>query len=420
MDLREMKRAIKEYDEKKPFVFISYSSKDSERVYEDILELQNRGVNLWIDKEMETRAGEGWKEIAFPIMEKPLCKAILYYLSLNSITSGPVKQELAHRHAQKTIQRNGNKILKMIPIAVEKISDIRKWVFEDIYELFGNEEIKDYEYDNACDILTAEFNDNNDITRIARPEMDFDDYYDQIMANLINIDPRIVNYERKNVSNNSQKLELRMNKDDEGIVQSVELSPSKEQIEDKTVIIEKKQDQDNQISTVTNNAGRYIYNNAKPDGIKISSSTTLEEFRNMFMNNEFCLWIRGIREDKMTYSIPKQVFDYVMASALKGCDKNVEKGSFRWNYCVYVVQNSFDQNNPDLVTGQFTWSSNARKAANIKGSGKLGDNSVKFEKMSGKLTLAELMQKYIDSANEEFKTKNNDAAVKAIKTLIEA
>ena len=161
------------------------------------------------------------------------------------------------------------------------------------------------------------------------------------------------------------------------------------------------------------------YNNFKPDKIKITSSTTLDEFRNMFLDYEFCLWIRGLREDKERYSIPKQIFDYVMASALGGCDKKVEVNTFRWNYCIYVVLNSFEKDNQNLGAGHFTWHSNARKATGLKGSGKLGDKSTKFETIPGTLTLGELKKKYNSDTDDDFKTKNNAAAIKTIEALFE-
>lgn len=167
---------------------------------------------------------------------------------------------------------------------------------------------------------------------------------------------------------------------------------------------------------------RYLvedYSSLKPNDVKISLDTTLDDFRHMFLKKEFCLWIRGLREDKKKYSIPKQIFDYVMASALEGCDKKVEIDSYRWNYCVYVMQDSLDMNNIKMGAGHFTWSSNVRKATNLGGSGKLGPYSIIFENLPGTLTLGELQQKYMDDPNEGFITKNNEAAIRTIEVLIE-
>jgi hypothetical protein len=161
----------------------------------------------------------------------------------------------------------------------------------------------------------------------------------------------------------------------------------------------------------TGNMQRTIFEVEKPKNIHISASTKLKEFREMFLNRDFCLWIRSIREDKLVYSIPKQIFDYAMASALKGCDGKVTRDDYRWNYCVYVVLNEVDVENPVLGAGQFTWSSNARKAANIAGSGKLGPNNDIFEMISEKMTLGELQQKYAGNAKEPFVTKNNEALI---------
>ncbi len=74
------------------YYFVSYSHKDYKAVLKDILELQEKGINLWYDSGM--RAGENWEEIAKQFISKFQCKGVIFYLSENSLTSSACSTEI--------------------------------------------------------------------------------------------------------------------------------------------------------------------------------------------------------------------------------------------------------------------------------------------------------------------------------------
>ncbi|MBR2480047.1 MAG: leucine-rich repeat protein [Clostridia bacterium] len=76
------------------YYFVSYSHKDYKAVLKDILELQEKGINLWYDSGM--RAGENWEEIAKQFISKFQCKGVIFYLSENSLTSSACSTEIKY------------------------------------------------------------------------------------------------------------------------------------------------------------------------------------------------------------------------------------------------------------------------------------------------------------------------------------
>jgi len=127
------------------------------------------------------------------------------------------------------------------------------------------------------------------------------------------------------------------------------------------------------------------------------------------------MYIRQIRDNKALFS--KQLFDYVMAAALRGCDQKAVVRSGRWNYCRCAVAKKVDLDPKSISASQFTWSSNARKAVNIEGSGKLGPNDDYFQKLSGNMTLGELRSCFAKETAEAFRTKDNKAVDQVFKVL---
>lgn len=140
--------------------------------------------------------------------------------------------------------------------------------------------------------------------------------------------------------------------------------------------------------------------------VKITREMTLKQFAELFNDDEFVLYIRTLRgKDKKRYS--RQIVDYLMVAILRGCDSKVEPFSAPWKYCTYAVASKLDLDNPTLGASQFTWQSNSRKAIGIEGSGKLGECSELFSKLDENMTLGELQQKFADSKEKPFQTKNN-------------
>lgn len=119
MNIEELKSKIKPVDQTKPYVFISYSKRDFEKVYPITIELQNRGVNLWIDKELDSSAGFDWREAAFSAMRNRKCCKVLFFMSKNSFLSIPVMAELQFTLNNKVKLNHNNERLEIAPICIE-------------------------------------------------------------------------------------------------------------------------------------------------------------------------------------------------------------------------------------------------------------------------------------------------------------
>jgi hypothetical protein len=94
---------LKNCDTSKPYVFVSYSHDNSERVHKDVAELQARGVNLWIDKS-DMVIGKDVKQTNGIIRDEN-CKGAIFYLCEKSAFSEYCLAELrtAKRYTGKII-----------------------------------------------------------------------------------------------------------------------------------------------------------------------------------------------------------------------------------------------------------------------------------------------------------------------------
>ena len=77
-----------------PYIFISYSHEDTDIVYQDLKFLSDSGARLWYDRGMH--AGQDWQTHALNKIMAPNCRAVIFYLSPNSLRSKAVLRELAY------------------------------------------------------------------------------------------------------------------------------------------------------------------------------------------------------------------------------------------------------------------------------------------------------------------------------------
>lgn len=88
------------YRENKPYayigdenyIFISYSRKDKEIVYNDLLEMNKLKVRFWYDDDIE--AGVKWTEKVKKIISSPHCVGVVFYLSKNVLSSEAIENEI--------------------------------------------------------------------------------------------------------------------------------------------------------------------------------------------------------------------------------------------------------------------------------------------------------------------------------------
>ena len=104
-------------DTEKPFVFISYSKRDAERVYPLVLTLQDLGCNIWIDRELNKMVGKNWQIGALGALSDAGCRAVLFMISESSLKSVPVLAELIiSQKAPKVLRKHGGEPVRIIPI----------------------------------------------------------------------------------------------------------------------------------------------------------------------------------------------------------------------------------------------------------------------------------------------------------------
>lgn len=106
-EIKELKSRFKKCDPQKPYIFISYSQCDAERVYPVVLELQQRGCNVWIDScGLEMKLGENWQDPALDSIADENCYAVFFMISSDSLKSAPVFAEIMWSQKGISVKRN--------------------------------------------------------------------------------------------------------------------------------------------------------------------------------------------------------------------------------------------------------------------------------------------------------------------------
>lgn len=124
-NIEEMRKSIKPLNDSEPYVFVSYSKIDAEIVYPMVIDLQKNGVNLWIDKELESSVGYAWQEKAFDAIRDGNCCKVLFFMSQNSFFSIPVCAELIYTLHTKVRREHGGKV-EIVPISIDGAGNIGK------------------------------------------------------------------------------------------------------------------------------------------------------------------------------------------------------------------------------------------------------------------------------------------------------
>ena len=123
MDLSSLHKRMLPCDVDSPYVFISYSSNDKEIVWKDVIELQNRGYNIWIDEANIDRTKSSWEEDALKAIECSNCVLLAFYVSRSSLVSKACLNEIAMTCAESTIETHDGNV-NFFVIECEYINDI--------------------------------------------------------------------------------------------------------------------------------------------------------------------------------------------------------------------------------------------------------------------------------------------------------
>lgn len=87
-DIDELKKKLEDgWIKGEPYVFVSYASKDKEKVYEFVYELRKRGINVYIDIELQENISKNWLQNIKERLYDVDCVAIISFLSLNYFRS---------------------------------------------------------------------------------------------------------------------------------------------------------------------------------------------------------------------------------------------------------------------------------------------------------------------------------------------
>lgn len=153
----------------RPYVFISYSSKDCEVVWQDVLNFQEAGYNVWLDKKNLDCTKESWKDDALRAIQDPDCRLMVFYLSVSSLRSQACLNELRETISKETLILHGrNHPVSFIAVEVEPVCNMPEYVeyarakaYEELDKPAYGEQAK-----TIYSIFEEFFNTNNERTRI--------------------------------------------------------------------------------------------------------------------------------------------------------------------------------------------------------------------------------------------------------------
>lgn len=123
-------RCLEKVDLSKPYLFVSYASVDEVQVFSDVRKLQNEGINIWIDTELNRYAGKSWKSVVKNAIRNGNCKAVLLFVSKFALISKAVKYELDLTISSDVKGTHFGKKVPVIPIEVTPISDITEYCYQ--------------------------------------------------------------------------------------------------------------------------------------------------------------------------------------------------------------------------------------------------------------------------------------------------
>ena len=102
----ELNKPFRAYDGTEPYVFVCYAHADSDRVYSDLIQVRDQGINIWYDEGIT--AGSSWRsEIATAI--KGSTKTLLYISEAS----------LASSHCLREVDYALNNDIEIVPVYLD-------------------------------------------------------------------------------------------------------------------------------------------------------------------------------------------------------------------------------------------------------------------------------------------------------------
>lgn len=125
--MMELFEQILPCDTEKQYAFVSYSHKDGPYVWEDVIALQKKGYNIWIDRNVSPTAERSWNEATKNRIVSINCCAVLFYTSANSMISEPCLHELVSAHSEEARDTHMDQPVPVIKIDVQPIRDMARF-----------------------------------------------------------------------------------------------------------------------------------------------------------------------------------------------------------------------------------------------------------------------------------------------------
>ena len=186
MQLSDVLKAIQPCDIDRPYIFISYSAKDQERVWQDVLHFQQMGYNIWLDEKNLDKTQDSWRSDALTAIRDMNCSLLVFYVSRNSLVSQPCFSELSCTVEDYTRAVHFGPV-KFVAVDVEPIDDIVQFSRDVYNEIRGKDIPKSEKTTQAITLnncIEQFFNSNNEKVRVkphGMPNRKMD-YYEEITA----------------------------------------------------------------------------------------------------------------------------------------------------------------------------------------------------------------------------------------------
>ena len=111
LNLNDMEQKLRDgWIKGKPYVFVSYSSINKEKVFEAVLELRKRGINVYVDVELQENISKNWIENIKARLFEYDCKGMVSFLSIDYMRSYPCFIEQLVISSNDMIEDRGKKL----------------------------------------------------------------------------------------------------------------------------------------------------------------------------------------------------------------------------------------------------------------------------------------------------------------------
>lgn len=186
MQLSDILKAIQPCNMELPYIFVSYSAKDQARVWQDVLQFQQMGYNVWLDEKNLDKTQASWRSDALNAIRDMNCSLLVFYVSRHSLVSQPCYSELSCTVEEYTRAVHFGPV-KFVAVDAEPISDIMEFSRE-VYTQIRKKDIPKAEKTSQAvtlhNCIEQFFNSNNEKVRVSTftiPNRKMD-YYEEITA----------------------------------------------------------------------------------------------------------------------------------------------------------------------------------------------------------------------------------------------